>query len=229
MNALVVRILVVDDEPPIRRLLRNGLGRQGFDVLDAATGRAALEALVNNPDLMILDLGLPDIEGFDVLRIMREGGDTKPVIILSCREDEETIVKALDLGAHDYVTKPFGMKELLARINAALRHDLQARGERPVFVVDNLSIDLVRRTVRVGGSQVVFVAKEYELLRLLVKHAGKVLERAFILREIWGPNTKPNLLRIYIGQLRQKIEPDPEHPRYIMTIVGVGYRLRSPD
>ncbi len=229
MNALAVRILVVDDEPPIRKLLRTGLGTQGYDVVDASTGRAALDALADKPDLMILDLGLPDLQGLDVLRILREGGSALPVIILSSREDEAGKVKAFDLGADDYVTKPFGMNELLARVRAALRHKLQSQGERPIFTVDGLSVDLVRRIVKVDGLEAKLSPKEYELLRLLVQHAGKVLTHAFLLKEVWGPSTDPQYLRVYIRQLRQKIETSPERPTYIATETGVGYRLRAAD
>ncbi len=229
MSALAARILVVDDEPPIRKLLRTGLGTQGYDVRDAATGKAALEGLAAKPDLMILDLGLPDMQGLEVLRLMREGGSDVPVIILSSREDEAGKVRAFDLGADDYVTKPFGMHELLARVRAALRHRLQSRGEKPVFVVDGLSVDLVRRVVRVEGVDPRLSPKEYELLRLLVQHAGKVLTHAFLLKEVWGPTTDPQYLRVYIRQLRQKIEAIPERPTYISTETGVGYRLRAPE
>ena len=229
MNALSPRILVVDDEPPIRRLLRTGLDTQGYEVTDAATGSAALAALDGKPDLMILDLGLPDMQGLDVLRILRERGSTLPVLILSSREDEGGKVAAFDLGADDYVTKPFGMNELLARVRAALRHRLQKQGEKPVFTVDGLSVDLVRRIVKVDDVDTKLSPKEYELLRLLVQHAGKVLTHAFLLREVWSPTTDPQYLRVYIRQLRQKIEKIPNRPCYVVTETGVGYRLRAPD
>ena len=229
MTSLAVRILIVDDEPPIRRLLRTGLGTQGYEVIDAATGQEALTALAQEPDLMILDLGLADMQGLDVLRIMRERGSAVPVLILSSREDEAGKVKAFDLGADDYVTKPFGMNELLARVRTALRHRLQVQGERPIFLVDGLSVDLVRRIVKMDGEERKLSPKEYELLRLLVQHAGKVLTHAFLLKDVWGPTTDPQYLRVYIRQLRQKIEPRPDRPFYIMTETGVGYRLRAPD
>jgi two-component system KDP operon response regulator KdpE len=229
VNALSIRILVVDDEPPIRRLLRTGLGTQGYEVIDAASGADALIAVKSNPDLMILDLGLPDMQGLDVLRAMRESGSTVPVLVLSSRDDEGGKVKAFDLGADDYVTKPFGMNELLARVRTALRHRLQVQGEKPVFQVDGLSVDLVRRIVKVNDADVKLSPKEYELLRLLVQHAGKVLTHAFLLKGVWGPATDPQYLRVYIRQLRQKIETTPERPFYILTETGVGYRLRAPD
>jgi two-component system KDP operon response regulator KdpE len=229
VNALSIRILVVDDEPPIRRLLRTGLGTQGYDVIDAANGRDALVAVKSNPDLMILDLGLPDMQGLDVLKAMRESGSTVPVLVLSSRDDEGGKVKAFDLGADDYVTKPFGMNELLARVRTALRHRLQVQGEKPLFQVEGLSVDLVRRIVKVDGSDVKLSPKEYELLRLLVQHSGKVLTHAFLLKGVWGPATDPQYLRVYVRQLRQKIETTPERPFYILTETGVGYRLRAPD
>ncbi len=229
MSALDVKILVVDDEPAIRRLLRTGLGTQGYAILEAATGQGALEALGEAPDLMILDLGLPDMQGHEVLRILRERDSALPVVILSSRDDESGKVKAFDLGADDYVTKPFGMNELLARVRAALRHRLQSQGERPVFIVDGLSVDLVRRVVKVDARDVKLSPKEYEVLRLLVQHAGKVLSHAFLLKEVWGPTTDPQYLRVYIRQLRQKIETSPERPSYILTETGVGYRLRAPE
>jgi two-component system KDP operon response regulator KdpE len=229
VNALSIRILVVDDEPPIRRLLRTGLGTQGYEVIDAANGADALIAVKSNPDLVILDLGLPDMQGLDVLRMMREGGSTVPVLVLSSRDDEGGKVKAFDLGADDYVTKPFGMNELLARVRTALRHRLQVQGEKPVFQVDGLSVDLVRRIVKVKDVDVKLSPKEYELLRLLVQHAGKVLTHAFLLKGVWGPATDPQYLRVYIRQLRQKIETTPDRPFYILTETGVGYRLRAPD
>lgn len=229
MTTSAIRILVVDDEPPIRKLLRTGLGLEDYDVSEVATGEAALVALDDKPDLMILDLGLPGMQGLDVLRIMRERGSAVPVVILSSREDEAGKVKALDLGADDYVTKPFGMNELLARVRTALRHRLQTQGEKPIFQVGQLSVDLVRRIVKLDGTETKLSPKEYELLRLLVQHAGKVLTHAFLLKQVWGPTTDPQYLRVYVRQLRQKIEASPTRPFYILTETGVGYRLRAPD
>ena len=230
MTASAIRILVVDDEPPIRKLLRTGLGLEDYAVTEVATGEAALTALeAETPDLMILDLGLPDMQGLDVLRIMRERGSAVPVVILSSREDEAGKVRALDLGADDYVTKPFGMNELLARVRTALRHRLQTQGEKPIFQVGQLSVDLVRRIVKLDGVETKLSPKEYELLRLLVQHAGKVLTHAFLLKQVWGPTTDPQYLRVYVRQLRQKIEATPTRPFYILTETGVGYRLRAPD
>jgi two-component system KDP operon response regulator KdpE len=223
------KILVIDDEPPMRKLLRMGLGSQGYDVLEAPNGKIALELLAKKPALVILDLGLPDIEGHELLRRIRHRQEKLPIIVLSSRGDETGKVAALDLGADDYVTKPFGMGELLARMRAAMRHQLQGHGERPTFNVADLSVDLVRRIVKVGDKVVRLTPKEYDLLRLLVQHAGKVLTHKFLIQELWDEPTDPQYLRVYVGMLRRKIEADPERPRYITTEIGVGYRLRAPE
>ncbi len=229
-GAAPMRILTVDDEPAILRFLRAGLGSQGYAVVEAATGQAALEAVrQNRADLVVLDLGLPDMDGLEVIRRIREAGLALPIIVLSSRDDEAAKVQALDLGADDYVTKPFGIQELLARIRAAQRHRLQEQGEKPLFRTGDLVMDLVRRIVTVRGVEVKFTPREYDLLRLLVAHAGKVLTHTMILREVWGPNTDVQYLRIYIRALRQKIEPNMEKPEYIVTETGVGYRFRAPD
>ncbi len=229
MNAPPLRVLVVDDEPPIRKLLRMGLSTQGYQVLDAPNGKTALELVAQKPDLIILDLGLPDIPGLDLLRMLRERNEGVPIVVLSSRGDEAAKVQALDLGADDYVTKPFGMDELLARIRAALRHQLQVQGERPIFRIGDLSVDLVRRIVKLGDKDVKLSPKEYELLRVLVQHAGKVLTHKFLLGELWDDLTDAQYLRVYVRQLRQKIEADPERPQYVLTETGIGYRLRAPD
>jgi two-component system KDP operon response regulator KdpE len=224
-----LRILVVDDEPPIRKLLRMGLGTQGYETLEAPNGKTGLELLGEKPDLVILDLGLPDMDGLDVLRAMRARDEGVPIVVLSSRGDEAGKVAALDLGADDYVTKPFGMDELLARLRAALRHQLQTQGERPIFRVGDLSVDLVRRIVRLHDRDVKLSPKEYDLLRILVQHAGKVLTHRFLLGELWDQFTDAQYLRVYVRQLRQKIEDDPERPQYVVTETGIGYRLRAPD
>ena len=231
MSAPPVRILVVDDEPPIRRLLRTSLAAQGYEVERGAERASDADSAIARSDAgpVVLDLGLPDIDGQDLIRRLREQGSAVPIVVLSSRTDEAGKVEALDLGADDYVTKPFGMDELLARIRAALRHRLQQQGERPVFQIGDLSVDLVRRIVKVRGEEVKLSPKEYDILRLLVQHAGKVLTHQFILNEVWGGETDVQYLRIYVRQLRQKIEADPERPRYILTETGVGYRLRAPD
>ncbi|MBN9070795.1 MAG: response regulator transcription factor [Rhizobiales bacterium] len=225
MNAAT--ILIVDDEPPIRRLLRTSLASQGFQVSEAADGHGALAEIERSrPDLVILDLGLPDIDGSDVIRALRGGGNPVPILVLSSRSDEKGKVEALDLGADDYVTKPFGTAELFARIRAALRHRLQQQGEQPVFRSGDLEVDLVRRIVRVRGIAVKLTPKEYDILRMLVAHAGKVLTHRMLMGEVWGGETDVQYLRIYIRQLRQKIEADPERPCHILTETGIGYRLR---
>jgi two-component system KDP operon response regulator KdpE len=229
MSAAPLKIMIVDDEPPIRKLLRMGLSSQGYDVLEASSGKIALEFLAQAPALIILDLGLPDIQGHDLLRMIRGRNDSVPIVVLSSRGDEAGKVQALDLGADDYLTKPFGMDELLARMRAALRHQLQVHGERPVFHSGDLSVDLVRRIVKTGAREVKLSPKEYDLLRVLVQHAGKVLTHRFLLRELWDERTDAQYLRVYVRQLRQKIEADPERPKYVLTETGIGYRLRASD
>jgi two-component system, OmpR family, KDP operon response regulator KdpE len=229
MSTSALRVLIVDDEPPIRKLLRMGLSTQGYQILEAPNGKTALELTAEKPDLIILDLGLPDMQGLDLLRTIRARDEKVAIVVLSSRGDEAAKVQALDLGADDYVTKPFGTEELLARMRAALRHQLQVHGERPVFHVGDLSVDLVRRIVKVGDREVKLSPKEYDLLRVLVQHAGKVLTHKFLLGELWDDLTDAQYLRVYVRQLRQKIEADPERPHYIMTETGIGYRLRAPD
>src|ERR1700729_3121083 len=229
MSAAPLQVLVVDDEPPIRKLLRMGLNAHGYQTTEAPNGKTALERLSESPDLIILDLGLPDTQGHELLRTIRARNDSVPIVVLSSRGDEAGKVQALDYGADDYVTKPFGMDELLARMRAALRHQLQVHGERPVFRSGDLSVDLVRRMVKVGDKDVRLSPKEYELLRVLVQHAGKVLTHRFLLKELWNDLTDSQYLRVYVRQLRQKIEQDPERPHYILTETGIGYRLRAPD
>jgi two-component system KDP operon response regulator KdpE len=228
--SLPSKVLVVDDEPPIRRFLRTSLTAQGYEIVEAENAKEALGQLGRNRiDVFVLDLGLPDMDGLEILKHVRETGSDVPVIVLSSRTNEPEKVIALDLGADDYVTKPFGIDELLARLRAALRHRLQQQGERAIFKSGDLSVDLVRRIVTVQGQEVKLTPREYDLLRLLVTHAGKVLTHKFILREVWGSEADVQYLRIYVRTLRQKIEPVPESPQYIMTEQGVGYRLKAPD
>lgn len=229
MSAAPIKVLVIDDEPPIRKLLRMGLTTQGYEVLEASNGKTALEKLEEGPALIILDLGLPDVQGHELLRTIRARNEGVPIVVLSSRGDEAGKVQALDLGADDYLTKPFGMEELLARLRAALRHQLQVKGERPVFRTGDLSVDLVRRIVKVGDRDVKLSPKEYDLLRVLVQHAGKVLTHRFLLRELWDELTDAQYLRVYVRQLRQKIEADPERPQYVLTETGIGYRLKAGD
>jgi len=225
-----MRVLVVDDEPAIRRLLRTSLKAHGYDVVEADDGRKALEKLeLETVGVVVLDLGLPHLDGFGVIENLRKAGSAVPIIVLSSRADEVGKVRALDLGADDYVTKPFGIDELLARIRAAARHRLQQEGERPIFRSGDLTVDLVRRQVFVKGEEVKLTPREYDLLRLFVAHAGKVLTHKFILSEVWGSESDIRYLRIYIRTLRQKIETNPEQPQHLLTEQGVGYRFRAPD
>ncbi|QOZ51137.1 response regulator [Bradyrhizobium sp. CCBAU 53338] len=229
MSAAPIKVLVIDDEPPIRKLLRMGLSTQGYEILEASSGKIALEKLSEEPALIILDLGLPDIQGHELLSTIRARNESVPIVVLSSRGDEAGKVQALDLGADDYLTKPFGMDELLARLRAALRHQLQVQGERPVFRTGDLSVDLVRRIVKLGEREIKLSPKEYDLLRVLVQHAGKVLTHRFLLKELWDELTDAQYLRVYVRQLRQKIEADPERPQYVLTETGIGYRLKAGD
>ena len=219
-------ILIVEDEPPIRRLLRTTLGAHEYRTIEAATGAEALSGLRHHrPDLVLLDLGLPDVDGLQLLSQIRKLSPV-PIVVLSSRGDEAAKVTALDTGADDYVTKPFGAEELMARIRAALRHRLQEQGAERVFESGDLRVDLVRRLVRRGAEPVKLSPKEYEILEQLAIHAGKVLTHRHLLREVWrDESVDPQYLRVYIRQLRQKIEADPASPRHVLTEPGVGYRL----
>jgi two-component system, OmpR family, KDP operon response regulator KdpE len=230
MAAALSKVLVVDDEPAIRRFLRTSLAAQGYLVAEADTGSGALDQLRRgSADVLVLDLGLPDSDGLDIIEQLRTEGATLPIVILSSRTDEVGKVTALDLGADDYVTKPFGIDELLARIRAALRHRLRLEDEPPLFRCGDLVVDLGRRIVKLQGVEVKLTPREYDLLRLLVAHAGKVLTHRYILHEVWGGAGEIQYLRIYIRSLRQKIEPNPDQPRFVLTEQGVGYRMRAPD
>jgi two-component system, OmpR family, KDP operon response regulator KdpE len=226
-----IRVLIVDDEPQIRRFLRTSLSAHGYRVVEASGGREAIIlTATERPELVLLDLGLPDMDGLEVIRQLREWSAV-PIIVVSVRGQEGEKIEALDGGADDYVTKPFGMGELLARIRTALRHRLQAELDEPVFRAAGLTVDLAKRVVTVDDHEVKLTPKEYDLLRVLVTHAGKVITHQHLLREVWGPGSvhETHYLRVYIGQLRQKIEPDPAQPRYLLTEPGVGYRLRMED
>jgi two-component system KDP operon response regulator KdpE len=224
------RILVIDDEKQIRRMLKVALEGNGYDVAEAATGHDGLnQAAIFHPDLIVLDLGLPDMDGVEVIKRLREWTGT-PVIILSVREHEDDKVDALDAGADDYVTKPFSMGELLARLRAALRHVAKTDDE-PVLTFGELTIDLARRNVMLRGEEIKLTPTEYEILKYLALQAGRVITHRQLLHAIWGPNyqEQTHYLRIYIGQLRHKIETDPSQPTYIITEPGVGYRLVTRD
>lgn len=230
MTLLTVTILAVEDEQPIRKLLRTGLAAEGYSVVEARNGREALEALSTSPpDLILLDLGLPDVSGLNLLERWRAEALDLPIIILSSRNDETGIVRALELGADDYVTKPFGMKELAARIRLALRHRLQAQGAKPIYQAGDLSVDLVRRIVRLAGREIKLSPKEYEILQVLVQHAGKVITHQHLLKQVWDESAEVQNLRVHVRQLRQKIEDSADQPIYISTETGVGYRMREPD
>jgi two-component system KDP operon response regulator KdpE len=226
-----IKVLVIDDEDSIRRFLRVTLTSQSYTVLEAATGRDALSiAATHKPDLVILDLGLPDIDGIEVTRLLREWTRV-PIIILSVRGSENDKIAALDAGADDYLTKPFGVGELLARLRTALRHIVQTNGEA-VFTSGVLKVDLARRQVLLSEREVQLTPNEYQLLRRFVTHAGKVLTHRYLLREVWGIEygDELHMLHVNISNLRRKIEPDPARPQFIVTEPGVGYRLRlSPD
>lgn len=223
-----LRVLVVDDEPAIRHFLHASLHAHGDEVFEAATGQQALSAVVaHRPDLLILDLGLPDMDGIEVTRRLREWTHL-PIIILSVREQEKDKVAALDAGADDYLTKPFGIGELLARMRVAMRHTLQPAADS-AFTTGELTVDLGRRLVSVGGHEVQLTPTEYDLLRILVMNAGKVLTHHQLLRQVWGVafDQEAHMLRVNISNLRHKIESNPARPRYIITEPGVGYRLRT--
>jgi two-component system, OmpR family, KDP operon response regulator KdpE len=224
-------VVVIEDEPQIRRFLKATFATQGFRLVEAVTGEEGLvQAATRQPDIVILDLGLPDMDGLEVIRRLREW-TAVPIVVLSARGQERDKIAALDAGADDYVSKPFGVGELLARMRVALRH--AAAGARdagePVFAVGELSVDLVRRHVQVAGRQVHLTPIEYRLLATLIRHAGRVMTHNQLLTEVWGPNQaeQAHYLRVYAAQLRRKLEADPARPRYLLTEPGVGYRLAA--
>ena len=221
-----MRILVIDDEKQIRRMLKTALTGYGYDIAEAPSGQEGLsQTLIFHPDLIILDLGLPDLDGIEVIKRLREWTQT-PIIVLSVREAEDDKIQALDAGADDYVTKPFSMGELLARLRVALRHMTKSEDE-PVLTFGKLTIDLARRLVLLNGEEVKLTPTEYEILKYLALQAGRVVTHGQLLRAIWGPNyqEQTHYLRVYVGQLRRKIEADPSQPAIIVTESGVGYRL----
>ncbi|MCX6045754.1 MAG: response regulator [Chloroflexi bacterium] len=229
MTDTLPTILLIEDEPQIRRFLRAALPGQGYQLQEATTGKdGLLQVTVHLPDLIILDLGLPDMDGLEVTKRLREWTQI-PIIVLSARGREDDKIAALDAGADDYLTKPFGMGELLARLRVALRHANRVGGEADDagFRVGDLYVDLARRQVWVGESEVHLTPHEYKLLITLIQHAGKVVTHRQLLREVWGPgyNEESHYLRVYMGQLRHKLEPDSTRPRYLLTEPGVGYRL----
>ena len=225
-----VMVLLIEDEAEIRRFLSTTLPQQGYRLIEATTAREGLtEASARNPDIVLLDLGLPDMEGIEIIRQLREW-TAIPILVLTAREQEQSKVEALDLGADDYVTKPFSMNELLARMRAALRHAarLSAESQESTFSNGQLRVDLLRRQVFVSDREVHLTPIEYKLLTTLVRYAGKVVTHRQLLKEVWGPNhtDEAHYLRVYMRQLRNKVEQNPAHPRYLTTELGVGYRLR---
>jgi two-component system KDP operon response regulator KdpE len=232
MSKSGARILVVDDEIEILRALQRSLTAHGYEVFTASTGEEALEAIAHyRPDLILLDLGLPGISGLEVCKRVRAQSNL-PIIVLSVKDTERDKVLALDLGADDYVSKPFGMNEVLARIRVALRHAAQVEsGTEPIFTAGPLLVDFAQRLVQVDGQEVKLTPTEYDLLKALIKNKGKIMTRQMLLSQVWGTGygTEAHYLHVYIGQLRRKIEPDPAHPRFILTISGVGYRFNADD
>jgi two-component system KDP operon response regulator KdpE len=229
MTSAGTAILVIDDEPHMRRFLRVSLANAGYDVLEAEDGAQGLSAAASkNPDLVLLDLGLPDQDGLSVTARLREWSKS-PIIVISARGNEEDKVTALDQGADDYLTKPFGVGELLARIRVALRHVATEGAGTPEFVLGELKVDFSRRQVFVKNTEVHLTPIEYKLLALLVKSAGRVITHRQLLREVWGPNSveHTHYLRVYMGQLRHKLEENPSRPLYIVTEPGIGYRIRQ--
>lgn len=220
------RILIIDDETQIRRFLRVALTSHGYVVNDVGTGKEGLDAVaVFSPDLVVLDLGLPDMDGLEVVHQLREWSKV-PVIILSVKEQENDKITALDSGADDYVTKPFGMGELLARIRAAMRH-IGGEEQQPILLFKDLAIDLVHRRITIEDNEIKLTLTEYEIVKNLAINAGKVMTHRSLLRAVWGPSYESEVqyLRVYIGQIRRKLERDPSRPRHIITEPGVGYRL----
>jgi two-component system KDP operon response regulator KdpE len=232
MSKSGARILVVDDEIEILRALQRNLSAHGYEVFTASSGEQALEEIaMHRPDLMLLDLGLPGLSGLDVCKKVRAESNL-PIIVVSVKDTERDKVLALDLGADDYVSKPFGMNEVLARIRVALRHTAQVQaGTEPTFVVGPLKVDFAQRVVTVNGAEVKLTPTEYDLLKALIKNSGKIMTRQMLLSQVWGTGygADAHYLHVYIGQLRRKIEPDPAHPRFILTISGVGYRFNSDE
>jgi two-component system, OmpR family, KDP operon response regulator KdpE len=223
------RILVVDDDRGIHRLLRAAFGGDGYQMIEASDVSTAIRMLEAKPDLVVIELEIPDMQGTQLLQTIRAHIDSVPIVILSRCRDESDKVRALELGAHDFITKPFGMGEFLARIRAALRHGMPMRRERPVFRTGRLCVDLDNRMVKVAGATIKLSSNQHDLLGLLVRHAGKVLTHGFLLDELWGQPVGRHRLRVCVRQLRQKIEINTAEPQYIFTRPGIGYRLRAPD
>lgn len=232
MSKSGARILVVDDEVEITRALQRSLMAHGFEVFTASNGEEALEHIAHyRPDLVLLDLGLPGMSGLEVCKSVR-AQSALPIIVLSVKDTERDKVQALDLGADDYVSKPFGINEVLARVRVALRHTAQVQaGTEPIFALGELRVDFAQRLVTHNGQEVKLTPTEYDLLKALIKNRGKIMTRQMLLSQVWGTGygAETHYLHVYIGQLRRKIEPDPAHPRFILTVSGVGYRFSADD
>jgi two-component system KDP operon response regulator KdpE len=232
MSKSGARILVVDDEIEIMRALQRSLAAHGYEVFTASNGEDGLEAILQHrPDLILLDLGLPGMSGLEVCKHVRSQSSL-PIIVLSVKDTERDKVLALDLGADDYVSKPFSMNEVLARVRVALRHSAQVQsGTEPIFSSGPLRVDFSQRLVTVDGQEAKLTPTEYDLLKALIKNSGKIMTRQMLLSQVWGTGygTEAHYLHVYVGQLRRKIEPDPAHPRFILTVSGVGYRFSSED
>jgi two-component system KDP operon response regulator KdpE len=232
MSKRGARILVVDDEVEITRALQRSLEAHGYEVFTASDGERALESIANSrPDLVLLDLGLPSMSGLEVCKRVR-AQSALPIIVLSVKDTERDKVQALDLGADDYVSKPFGIDEVLARVRVALRHTAQIQtGTEPIFATSQLRVDFAQRLVTSNGQEVKLTPTEYDLLKALIKNRGKIMTRQMLLTQVWGTGygADSHYLHVYIGQLRRKIEPDPAHPRFILTVPGVGYRFTYED
>lgn len=232
MSKSGARILVVDDEIEITRALQRSLTAHGYEVFTASVGEEALERIAHyRPDLVLLDLGLPGMSGLEVCRRVR-AQSALPIIVLSVKDTERDKVQALDLGADDYVSKPFGINEVLARVRVALRHTAQVQtGTEPIYSIDQLRVDFAQRLVTMNGQEIKLTPTEYDLLKALIKNRGKIMTRQMLLSQVWGTGygADAHYLHVYIGQLRRKIEPDPAHPRFILTVSGVGYRFNADD
>ena len=228
MSEKGLRVLVIDDEPQIRKLLKVSLGAHGYDVYEAVTGLdAVIQAANIKPDIVILDLGLPDIDGKEVVRRLREWSDL-PILVLTARDQEKEKIDALDAGADDYITKPFGIGELLARMRVSVRRAAHT-GDDPVIQCGDLTVDLAQRRVMIDAQEIKLTPTEYDIMKVLAQNAGKVLTHRQLLKAVWGDTYAEDTqyIRVYVGQLRRKIEPNPTQPKYIITESGVGYRLMS--
>jgi two-component system KDP operon response regulator KdpE len=228
IEAGTIRILLIDDDLPSRTLMRTQLAMLGFNVSEVSNGHDGIEGLTNEPDLIIASIGLADVDGTSLLRATQKHSPNAAIILISNIRDEAGIVTALDLGADDYITKPFGMDEFLARVRTALRHRLRRPSEKPAFRTGGLCVDEIRRSVTVDGRKIKLTPKEYELLHILVQNAGKVVTCGFIMKRLWSDDTSQSYLRVLVRADRKKIESAPEQPIYLLTVAGVGYLLRAP-